>query len=210
MTYSVPYAFVPGTKAKADEVNANFNDVINKLQETNNQVNENYNTLTENYNILTENCSNLTNSYNTLNATLSNTNTTLATKAKASDLDGIWTSRQVNLANAVQWAVGTTTKTYSLSSYLPNDNNIYEVLISGDGNSGATSGSAISCQIVSTYASNNCMLYRTSTRANASVLGGGCCIIPIGKDKNITLKVTATGSKTGNTYLYLIAYRKVR
>lgn len=35
MTLSVPYSFVPGTKAKASEVNANFNAVLEQLDETN-------------------------------------------------------------------------------------------------------------------------------------------------------------------------------
>ena len=35
-TYRVPYTFVPGTKAKATEVNANFSSVMDLIEETNN------------------------------------------------------------------------------------------------------------------------------------------------------------------------------
>ena len=35
MTSGILYSFVPGTKAKADEVNANFLAVLNKIEETN-------------------------------------------------------------------------------------------------------------------------------------------------------------------------------
>lgn len=35
MTFSVPYSFVPGTKAKAQEVNANFNSVAEQIDATN-------------------------------------------------------------------------------------------------------------------------------------------------------------------------------
>lgn len=35
MTVSVPYSFVPGTKAKAQEVNANFNSLVEQIDETN-------------------------------------------------------------------------------------------------------------------------------------------------------------------------------
>ena len=35
MTSGIPYSFVPGTKAKADEVNANFLAVLNKIEEIN-------------------------------------------------------------------------------------------------------------------------------------------------------------------------------
>ena len=40
MTYGVPYSFVPGTKAKADEVNANFIDVLDKIKTTNERIDE--------------------------------------------------------------------------------------------------------------------------------------------------------------------------
>ena len=36
MTISVPYSFVPGTKAKAQEVNANFTAITGQIEETNN------------------------------------------------------------------------------------------------------------------------------------------------------------------------------
>jgi len=35
MTLSVPYSFVPGTKAKAQEVNANFSSLVEQIDETN-------------------------------------------------------------------------------------------------------------------------------------------------------------------------------
>ena len=38
MTYGVPYSFVPGTKARADEVNANFIDVLNKIDNVDSKV----------------------------------------------------------------------------------------------------------------------------------------------------------------------------
>lgn len=38
MTYGIPYAFVPGTKAKADEVNANFNYLIEQLEDQNSDI----------------------------------------------------------------------------------------------------------------------------------------------------------------------------
>ena len=38
MTFGVPYSFVPGTKAKADEVNANFIDVLNKIDTVDSKV----------------------------------------------------------------------------------------------------------------------------------------------------------------------------
>ena len=46
MTYGVPYSFVPGTKAKADEVNANFIDVLSKIEDTNTRIDDSNSTIT--------------------------------------------------------------------------------------------------------------------------------------------------------------------
>ncbi len=48
-TYKVPYTFIPGTKAKASEVNANFNTIINLMENLNtNAANIDLSNLTEN------------------------------------------------------------------------------------------------------------------------------------------------------------------
>lgn len=203
MTYGVPYAFVPGTKAKADEVNANFNDVISKIQDTNNLVTGNYNSLDSRCNTLSDTCTTLTNG-------LASANSAIATKANNSDIDGVWVNKYLNILNGTTWAVGTTTKTYSLSSYLPNDNNIYEVLVEADGSTGSTSGSSISCSVYSSYVSHYNLIYRAVTRTNSLLTAGSCCIIPIARDRNLGLKIVAGQAKTGATYLNVMAYRKVR
>ena len=38
MTFNIPYSFVPGTKAKANEVNANFIAVIDELDKINTNI----------------------------------------------------------------------------------------------------------------------------------------------------------------------------
>ena len=35
MTYNIPYSFIPGTKARAQEVNANFKYVLDTADEIN-------------------------------------------------------------------------------------------------------------------------------------------------------------------------------
>ena len=54
MTYGVPYSFVPGTKAKADEVNANFIDVLDKIKTTNERIDETNSTTQSNKTTLEE------------------------------------------------------------------------------------------------------------------------------------------------------------
>ena len=59
---------------------------------------------------------------------------TVNNKADASTVvntrfDGQWVSKELSLATSV----ATTETNYSLSSYLPNDNGIYEVIVSGVG-----------------------------------------------------------------------------
>ena len=54
MTYGVPYSFVPGTKAKADEVNANFIDLLDKIKTTNERIDETNSTTQSNKTTLEE------------------------------------------------------------------------------------------------------------------------------------------------------------
>lgn len=197
MTYDVPYAFVPGTKAKADEVNANFNDVINKIQDTKNQVNENFNTLTE--------------TCNSISNTLSDTNTTLAAKANATDIDGTWTNKLLKIFESKTFSVGSNSLSYSLSSYLPNDEKKYEVLISGDGYTGSSNGASIMFGLGSALANSSCcILYKAITRTSSSMVASGCSIIPISTDRKINLTVTVKTATSGSCYLTVLAYRKVR
>ncbi len=74
MTSSVPYSFVPGAKAKAEEVNANFVAVLDEIEKSNVKI-EDLNT-------------------QKLNKDLSNIDTegqkVLDTKADKTELDGKW------------------------------------------------------------------------------------------------------------------------
>ena len=153
MTYEVPYSFVPGTKAKADEVNANFNDVIQKIQDTNERIDSADSQITE------------------LSSGLDTANTNISQKANSSDIDGVWTTKLYKVFENKTFAVGNNSQSYTLSSYLPNDSNKYEIMISGDGYTGTTSGASIMFGIGSSLvAQSSCILYKCLTRTASSMV----------------------------------------
>lgn len=185
MTYSVPYSFVPGTKAKADEVNANFNDVIDKLSTTNNTVAQK------------------------LNLDLSNINEDgqeiLDAKADVVDLDGNWTLKNQTLLSG-ETIVASDYKTYSLSSYLPSDNNVYEVIITGAVESKTTSNNYANISIQSPLCS-----YQTIARfSGATKIDGNSVIIPVSTNREIYIYSTPTQSGNMTVGLKANAYRKAR
>ncbi len=193
MTYDVPYAFVPGTKAKADEVNANFNDVIQKIQNTNERIDSADNQIA------------------ILNSGLAAANTNISQKANSSDIDGAWTNKLLKIFESKTFSVGSNSLSYSLSSYLPNDEKKYEVLISGDGYTGSSNGASIMFGLGSALANSSCcILYKAITRTSSSMVASGCSIIPISTDRKINLTVTVKTATSGSCYLTVLAYRKVR
>ncbi len=172
MTYGVPYSFVPGTKAKANEVNANFIDVLGKIEDSNSRITQ-----------LEDN------------------------KADASDIDGQWVVNNKIIANDVSLN-GSTVISLDISSYLPNDTNIYEVLISGVGTSAATSGQVCICFIQSDLVNLNVCIFRDVPRTNSLIYTGGNAIIPVGTGRRILIIRNSTYH--GTVTLTAVAYRKVR
>ncbi|MCM1339696.1 MAG: hypothetical protein NC191_08500 [Muribaculaceae bacterium] len=204
MTYGVPYSFVPGTKARADEVNANFIDVLDKIDETNTKIDDANAKNSEDLGNLETSINDKITTVQTsvtkcANTSLSNLDSTgkavLSAKADSSLLDGTWVNKAASLASNVYFN-GNDIKTYSLSSYLPTGSNIYEVLVCATG-------------------SGNCSMWITTDLITTkSVIcknngySGGCTIIPVGKSKQI--KVQITNNAANMDFLAVRAYRKVR
>lgn len=103
-----------------------------------------------------------------------------------------------------------------LSSYLPNDNHIYEVIINcwaytgqQSGNMfGLTADGGILTLHGTTVSSNGVFICGARTRSSSNVLGVGSAIVPISTSR--TLKVYNIGnSAAGITYLALVGYRRV-
>ena len=98
-------------------------------------------------------------------------------------------------------------KTYSLSSYLPNDNNIYEVYYSVDGNTGTTSGNMASIACYSSLIGNTNYAAKARTRTSNSVTWAASGVIPIGTDRNIYLKNYDDAVTVGHFRVF--AYRRI-
>jgi len=209
MTYGVPYSFVPGTKAKADEVNANFIDVLNKIEDTNTRIDDAGTQTSEDISSLE---TKLTSQITTLedksaNKDLSNLSTTgknvLAGKASTSVIDGTWTYKVTKLCTAKSIKPDTT-HTYSLSGYLPKDSNKYEILAG----------------ILVNLESSGCsFLYMKTdfmkslmpvTRLGSSYYGGAVFMTVVSTGRTIAINQTAASNKTPTYDLQIYGYRKVR
>jgi hypothetical protein len=97
--------------------------------------------------------------------------------------------------------------TFDLSSYLPNDGREYEVLISGEVATGATSGNAARLYITTNMLVSNVYLCRARTTANSAVYACGTCTVPVGLDRSI--KVIAAAGNVGTYYLQAGGYRRI-
>ncbi len=184
MTLSVPYSFVPGTKAKADEVNANFIAVLDKIEETN----------TTKANIDLSNLDDAGKSV--LNA-----------KADKSEIDGEWVSTHQAFASNIDLN-GSSYLSYDLSPYLPNDENMYEIILSGRSVTSNTIGAYAPLLVRTSFLSGTVYVCSCRARTAANVNGAGTVTIPIGADKQ--LSVVRTADYDGSFYLTLAGYRKVR
>jgi hypothetical protein len=203
MTFGVPYSFVPGTKAKADEVNANFIDVLTKIENTNLRIDET-NSNVDSKNLEVDAKFEQVGSSLNLRANLDFSNISSVAQAKfdakanVSDIDGSWVSKSATLMSTTTLS-NTDTKVLSLSSYLPNDGNVYEVLMYVTGVCSSTGAfnfttnyggvQAIRCK------NNECSCV---------------CILPVNTSRE--LKIIPSGATAGTTKaeVFLRAYRKVR
>ena len=195
MTYGVPYSFVPGTKARADEVNANFIDIINKLQETNTK--------------LDETNTNLTTVTNTVNNSLANTSLSNLNSVGNAKFDGAWVSKKMSVV-ANKSISSDETQSFSISNYLPDSTNLYEIIASITVNTTNTSNSSAFL-----YIKTNCMeswipIARCATRTNAHGYDQGQTLILSHTSRKIYINNTGTAVNASLYTLELHAYRKVR
>lgn len=191
MTSSVPYSFVPGSKAKAEEVNANFVAVLGEIEKSNVKIED------LNSKKLDKNLSNLDEQ---------------GEQVLDSKIDGKWTQKSGYIASGV-----TMTESYNqsfdMSSFLPDDDNIYEVAVSVIIRTSNKLNDCIGLYVNSSL-SASVSLCRCVTRVSgATQAASGNCIIPVGTDRKITFKSgeESVGSsfKEGCTFR-ITSYRKVR
>ena len=124
-------------------------------------------------------------------------------------VDGQWVKKSSTLENQVSYAVGTNSKNFDLSSYLPNNNYNYEVMIQAEGNTGGSSGASIILRLSSDIMTDNMVIYRVVTRASGSAASGGTIIIPVGTGRTITRQAEVSTAATGKAYLWLKGYRRI-
>jgi hypothetical protein len=125
------------------------------------------------------------------------------------DLVGEWYKKSLTVASNVSCAVGTTTFTYDLSSYLPNDGNKYEVYVYCT----VESGTAVNSRCAAQYGNSEYMCalsYSATSVANNTPGGGNTGIVVINNDRVLKFSVTSTNSNGKLSTVICNAYRKVR
>lgn len=129
--------------------------------------------------------------------------------AKREDLDGGWAYSYVTMLSNVSINANTV-RTVDLSSYLPNDGNIYEVLIKAIGSSSATSGNSIRLCAYSDIMTSNasCELGYNTVRSNASVSTSGSAVCLVGA-KRVIYFINHGNATVSNIYFSCVGYRRV-
>lgn len=211
MTYGVPYSFVPGTKAKADEVNANFIDILNKIEDTNKRVDDTNSQSTANVTDLTAKIEEVKNSCVDLDlSNLSeNGKSILNAKADASLLDGKWVHKGLNLCSS-KTITANKTQTYSLSSYLPKDSNKYEVLVGLNADFPAKASSQAALYMSSDFITTTIPMIRYRSGINYPTFSSGAATFIVGSGRKLSIFNTEYGVNTTTYSIKLTGYRKVR
>lgn len=194
MTYNVPYSFVPGTKAKADEVNANFIYLANGLDDTNDRI---------------DSCNtDITAVQENLDDSSSSLSSSIALKANSTDLDGNWTFKYLKLINSVNlYNASNTTASFSLANYLPSGGALYQIALKGSVTTGTTAGNyapmALTTDWTNGYGYSICS---ARARTAASVDACGSMIVIAKTHINMFRRSNYNGTAT----VELFGYRKVR
>lgn len=119
--------------------------------------------------------------------------------------DGQWVANELLLAE--NGTITGANVTYDLSSYLPNDDYSYELLVCAVAVTGAASGNmanvAVNSDLVGTM-----YVTGTQTRASAATRSIGSCIVPIKERKLVQLQ-GILGTNTGNYSIRLKGYRRI-
>ena len=127
-------------------------------------------------------------------------------------VDGQWVYKNTSLGSSVTWNASSHSgnKSYSLSSYLPNDGQKYEVIIRAQGTTASTSGKFISVGIMSDIITAQIYACRCKTRSSSSVNCSGNIIIPVGTGRKITVAGAGSEASADGTYdIVCVGYRRI-
>lgn len=127
--------------------------------------------------------------------------------------NGQWVYKYCTVFDAVSFAdQASGDKTYTISNYLPTNNELYEVLVYSYSRTGATSGSTCSYWVNGNGVSaSQVMSYvNTRTASNESDAKSGILFCKQDSNGNMTIAVDMTSSQaTGNCGVYLRGYRRI-
>lgn len=126
-------------------------------------------------------------------------------------IDGQWTPLNNQLANNVTWNNTVSEATYDISSYLPNDNYNYEVIIAGQTTASATQQKFCTIQLKSDIHTSNLYLTssRTTTTSTINVQNNATIIIPVGPGRYITQYASTSSNASGVYSLWIKGYRRI-
>ena len=140
----------------------------------------------------------------------------LVSLAHIQDLDGNWTYKNSVLCNQQMTTVlaEETDLNFDLSSYLPDDDNRYEIIVNGYIFVGPTGGSslAVSCRNSQGFAANICGSRTLGTQSSITSAGlsTGSCLMVVEADRQLKIRYYATGSNGQLRSINIVGYRKVR
>ena len=133
--------------------------------------------------------------------------------AKVSDLDGQWIydGSGKTIASSVSFATTPEEKTYDLSSWLPDDGNVYEVVFGILAQTASANGASCTFSIKTDLTGGNVVLCRAISRAANYQFCAGAATLPL-KSRIITVRQANNTSNGAPTLsgLYGYCYRKVR
>lgn len=124
--------------------------------------------------------------------------------------DSQWKQKYLNLASKISIASNASI-TYDISSYLPNDNNSYELLIRGWGNTSSTSNRSARFKVMRNIQGTDIDAYiggARSTNSSQACFGGSCTIVVDGNTRQLSLINTGTDTMYSGT-CDIISYRKL-
>lgn len=123
--------------------------------------------------------------------------------------NGKWVSKAYTIFSSKTFAVNQSI-TYDLSSYLPNDGNVYEVLFQSYQRTGNVAGNSTSSVLTSDiFTSYGIRLGRCTTRTASSQTSSGSGILPVGAGRTVTYQNIEANGTSGDCGLVAVGYRKV-
>lgn len=127
-------------------------------------------------------------------------------------VDGQWVYKNTSLGSSVTWNTSSHRggKNYSLSSYLPNDGQKYEVIVRAQGTTTSTSGKFIAISIFSDILTAPIYVCRCKTRSSSTVNCSGNVVLPVGTGRKITVAGAGSEASADGTYdIACIGYRRI-